>query len=1048
MSQSVGSIWRKWDLHIHTPASFHWNGGKRFCDQTQNEMDETCRAIFDRMNALDVDAFGIMDYWTFDGYLTLRKYLEMNPSATKKAIFPGIEFRLAAPTDFRLNTHVLFCSSVSPEKLQNFIARLNIGGNNSIPPTKESFIDLARSYDDGKLSLHGFKPTDKVLDQKMLELGQMTAVVTRESLNTALKLVPDELQLIIQPYDTSDGIKKLKWQVHPSDDSELMKLADFFETRSAEDVNLFLGHGHPTKANLGPEFIQNLGGYPKPCVSGSDAHRIDDYGIYPSNRITWLKAQPTFAGLQQVTHEPQLRCFIGVKPPTLEHVERNPTKYITGLSVNKNDGVGLGEIWFDGVELELNPGLVAIIGNKGSGKSALADIIALAGNSHCPEMEFLNDQRFRKGGVKAKHFKATLTWGDGSENIVALDDEPDSEQPERVRYLPQQFIEQLCNEIASGNETSFERELKKVIFSHVPEEKRLGKASLDELLDYTVESHRKAIAQLQAKLSGTNAEVVSLEREMSEETVKYYRSALSLKQSELDAHEKARPEVGEAPKADELSPDAQNATKALEKVQTELADFEHKLNELKGERALAVTRNASLSRLAGHLTNFEAAYRDFVEHNENEFAEAGFDIRKIMKLEVDSKPLSDAATTNTSRLAEIAAILNGSEGNIGLDKQTLEAKTQIEDFRATLGAPQKKYQEALDRLSQWTARKAELVGASDKPDTIEYLKWRIEHAETQLPVRLKELQEQRRTYARDIHTELLNIRTAYEDFYSPVQSVASTNDVAKGALHLRFDAFLAPAQFEANFLDFINRSKKGNFYGDEESKDSLRTLLSNRDFNNTDDVVAFLDSVMTTLTEVTRDGVKEKLSVQSQLKASKKLGDLYDYLFKLTYLEPRYTLKLGDKDISELSPGEKGALLLVFYLLLDQEQIPIIIDQPEQNLDNESVVTLLVDCIRRARARRQVIIVTHNPNLAVVCDADQMVYSKIDKANGYRITYTAGAIEDYPINKLAVDVLEGTYRAFSNRGRKYHKPREVIPKGEPTGAAAISGVVKVSGEVR
>jgi ABC-type lipoprotein export system ATPase subunit len=140
--------------------------------------------------------------------------------------------------------------------------------------------------------------------------------------------------------------------------------------------------------------------------------------------------------------------------------------------------------------------------------------------------------------------------------------------------------------------------------------------------------------------------------------------------------------------------------------------------------------------------------------------------------------------------------------------------------------------------------------------------------------------------------------------------------------------------------------------------------------------------VMTALTVVHRSGVAETLTVQSQLKASKKLVDLYDYIFKLAYLEPRYTLKLGDKDISQLSPGEKGALLLVFYLLLDQEEIPIIIDQPEQNLDNESVVKLLVDCIRRARARRQVIIVTHNPNLAIVCDADQIIYSRIDKAHG------------------------------------------------------------------
>lgn len=140
------------------------------------------------------------------------------------------------------------------------------------------------------------------------------------------------------------------------------------------------------------------------------------------------------------------------------------------------------------------------------------------------------------------------------------------------------------------------------------------------------------------------------------------------------------------------------------------------------------------------------------------------------------------------------------------------------------------------------------------------------------------------------------------------------------------------------------------------------------------------------------------------------------------YLDVRYALKLGGKDIAQLSSGEKGALPLVFYLLLDPEEIPIIIDQPEQNLDNESVVKLLVDCIRQARSRRQVVIVTHNPNLAVVCDADQVISCKIDKANGSKVTYECGAIEDQPINEAAVNVLEGTYPAFDNRRKKYHKP--------------------------
>jgi hypothetical protein len=104
---------------------------------------------------------------------------------------------------------------------------------------------------------------------------------------------------------------------------------------------------------------------------------------------------------------------------------------------------------------------------------------------------------------------------------------------------------------------------------------------------------------------------------------------------------------------------------------------------------------------------------------------------------------------------------------------------------------------------------------------------------------------------------------------------------------------------------------------------------------------------------------------------------------------------------------------------VDQGDVPLIIDQPEENLDNQSVFKLLVPCIKEVRKRRQIILVTHNPNLAVVCDAEQVVHAFIDKENRHRVTYTAGAIENQIINGRIVDVLEGTWPAFKNRSVKY-----------------------------
>ena len=156
----------------------------------------------------------------------------------------------------------------------------------------------------------------------------------------------------------------------------------------------------------------------------------------------------------------------------------------------------------------------------------------------------------------------------------------------------------------------------------------------------------------------------------------------------------------------------------------------------------------------------------------------------------------------------------------------------------------------------------------------------------------------------------------------------------------------------------------------------------------------------------------------------KDVHEFCDFIFSLDYLVPQYTLKLGDSELTQLSPGEKGALLLIFYLFIDKNDVPLIMDQPEENLDNQSVYELLVHYIKEAKKKRQIIIVTHNANLAVVCDAEQIIYSRIDKSNKNTVSYFAGAIESSSINKKIVDVLEGTMPAFNNRDVKYTISRE------------------------
>ena len=105
-----------------------------------------------------------------------------------------------------------------------------------------------------------------------------------------------------------------------------------------------------------------------------------------------------------------------------------------------------------------------------------------------------------------------------------------------------------------------------------------------------------------------------------------------------------------------------------------------------------------------------------------------------------------------------------------------------------------------------------------------------------------------------------------------------------------------------------------------------------------------------------RDGQNSIRQIDSQLKKGHDKQELYDFIYGMDYVMPFFQLKMNDKPLSSLSPGERGALLLLLYLFIDMDDKPLIIDQPEENLDNESVFKYLVHFIKAAKKKRQIII--------------------------------------------------------------------------------------------
>ena len=244
---------------------------------------------------------------------------------------------------------------------------------------------------------------------------------------------------------------------------------------------------------------------------------------------------------------------------------------------------------------------------------------------------------------------------------------------------------------------------------------------------------------------------------------------------------------------------------------------------------------------------------------------------------------------------------------------------------------------------------------------------------------------------------------------------------------IEFDAELSVSKFEEYFLQYINQGSKGSFRGKIEGFAEIKKIIDVAEYNTLEGIEKLIDNIIEHLRYDFLDGRgKEKRFITDQLRKDISLSIFYDYIYGLDYLLPNYQLKLGGKKLSELSPGERGALLLIFYLLLDKGEIPLIIDQPEENLDKQSVYNIIVKYIKKAKENRQVIIVTHNPNLAVVCDAEQIIRVHIEKENQNKLTYISGSIENKEINREILRILEGTKPAFINRKQKYENANKDI----------------------
>lgn len=133
---------------------------------------------------------------------------------------------------------------------------------------------------------------------------------------------------------------------------------------------------------------------------------------------------------------------------------------------------------------------------------------------------------------------------------------------------------------------------------------------------------------------------------------------------------------------------------------------------------------------------------------------------------------------------------------------------------------------------------------------------------------------------------------------------------------------------------------------------------------------------------------------------------------------PEIKLKLDNgayKSIVKLSPGQKCTAILSIAML--NKDKPLIVDQPEDAIDNSFIKKQIVEGLRAIKNRRQIILATHNANIPVLGDAELITVMTAEEKKGNILCW--GAIDKQVIKDHVTSLLEGGKEAFTKRLEKY-----------------------------
>lgn len=470
-----GSQWRKWDLQIHTylDPNWRWPSGYPNGNDKQEERIKKFNSDFIKhCNNLNLNIVAITDHNTGEAVDGLIK--ENKQQGDKITLFPGVE---VVSTE---GTHILII--FNPDK------------------------KLGNRWSTWRETIDHFL-TAIFTEQPRFEQknGRNTPCNAPVSIDAIIQKSKEFYALTIFPHVLSDGGI---FNCDSRTRKRVLKLCNILDLAcsSADLQNKILEIDNKLKGQqFNPEYFS--------YINTSDSRRISDVGC----RFTWIKSNPTFEGLKQIIYEPKDRVRIQENDPEpLKSSYSIGSIKVSNANINKN-------LTIEDIEIPLNLNLVAVIGGKGSGKTALLDLIA---NCYPNKIDFSNKNSF-----------VNRIFSEGQNlitNIVFLNQEKFTKKlieskfvtDSDIEYIPQGQIE---NKI--GNTKEFHNFLQNLIFKSDKVENSTA------YFDYRENEKNKK--DIKDKIEELNQEIFTIETQTRNENKENIDRQLKLKESEkIDIQEK------------------------------------------------------------------------------------------------------------------------------------------------------------------------------------------------------------------------------------------------------------------------------------------------------------------------------------------------------------------------------------------------------------------------------------------------------------------------------------------------------------------------------